>query len=43
MLQKESEEELDAFYRAAYADGEVDDRTKILIGMAVAMGVACHP
>ncbi len=43
MLQRESEEQFDAFDRAAYADGELDGRTKILIGMAVAMAVACHP
>ena len=43
MLPKELEEQFNAFYHAAYADGEVDGRSKILIGMAVSMAIACYP
>jgi alkylhydroperoxidase/carboxymuconolactone decarboxylase family protein YurZ len=32
-----------AFYHEAYTDGEVDGKTKILIGMAVASAVGCYP
>jgi len=43
MLLVELEQQFNDFYHAAYADGEVDGRTKILIGMAVSMAVACYP
>lgn len=43
MLPKELEEQFNVFYHAAYADGEVDGRSKILIGMAVSMAIACYP
>ncbi len=43
MLPAKLEEQFNAFYQAAYADGEVDGKTKILIGMAVAMVLACFP
>jgi hypothetical protein len=33
MLQRESEEQFHAFSHEAYADGEVDGRTKILKGL----------
>ena len=31
------------FYQAAFADGEVDAKTKILIGTAVSMTLGCYP
>jgi alkylhydroperoxidase/carboxymuconolactone decarboxylase family protein YurZ len=37
------EERFTSFYHEAYADGEVDGKTKILIGMAVASAVGCYP
>ena len=40
MLSGDMEEHFNAFYHAAYADGEVDGKTKVLIGMAVAMAVS---
>jgi alkylhydroperoxidase/carboxymuconolactone decarboxylase family protein YurZ len=43
MLPAELEEQFTDFYQAAYADGEVDGKTKVLIGMAVAMTVGCYP
>jgi alkylhydroperoxidase/carboxymuconolactone decarboxylase family protein YurZ len=43
MLPSGLEEQFTAFYHAAYADGEVDPKTKILIGMAVASAVGCYP
>ena len=43
MLPRELEEQFNGFYHAVYADGEVDGKTKILIGLAVAMAVACYP
>jgi alkylhydroperoxidase/carboxymuconolactone decarboxylase family protein YurZ len=43
MLPSGLEEQFTAFYHAAYADGEVDPKTKILIGMAVSMALACYP
>jgi alkylhydroperoxidase/carboxymuconolactone decarboxylase family protein YurZ len=36
-------ERFTAFYHAAYADGEVDSKSKILIGMAVASAAGCYP
>jgi alkylhydroperoxidase/carboxymuconolactone decarboxylase family protein YurZ len=43
MLPSELDEQFTAFYHAAYADGEVDAKTKILIGMAVSSAVGCYP
>jgi hypothetical protein len=43
MLPAELEKQFNDFYHAAYADGEVDGQTKVLIGMAVAMTVGCYP
>ncbi len=43
MLPAGLEEQFNAFYQATYAEGEVDTKTKTLIGMAVAMAVACYP
>ncbi len=43
MLKPELEQQFNDFYHAAYADGEVDGRTKILIGMAVSSAVGCYP
>jgi alkylhydroperoxidase/carboxymuconolactone decarboxylase family protein YurZ len=43
MLAPALEERFNAFYQVAYADGEVDGKTKILIGMAVAMALGCDP
>jgi hypothetical protein len=43
MLPSGLDEQFTAFYHAAYADGEVDGRTKVLIGMAVSMALACYP
>jgi alkylhydroperoxidase/carboxymuconolactone decarboxylase family protein YurZ len=37
------EEQFTAFYRAAYADGELATGTKALIGLAVAMTTGCAP
>ncbi|MBC8248627.1 MAG: carboxymuconolactone decarboxylase family protein [Anaerolineales bacterium] len=31
------------FYRAAFADGTLDRKTKQLIGLAVALAVGCGP
>ncbi|HSB67983.1 MAG TPA: carboxymuconolactone decarboxylase family protein [Candidatus Methylomirabilis sp.] len=43
MLPGDLEQQFSDFYHAAYADGEVDGKTKILIGMAVSMAVGCYP
>ncbi len=43
MLPTGLETQFNEFYHAAYADGEVDGRTKVLIGMAVSMALACYP
>ena len=36
MLPPALEKQFNDFYHAAYADGELDGKTKVLIGMAVA-------
>jgi hypothetical protein len=43
MLKPEQESLANEFYRAAVAPGEVDVKTKILVGTAVAMTVGCYP
>ena len=43
MLPGDLEKQFNDFYHAAYADGEVDGKTKLLIGMAVSMTVGCYP
>jgi hypothetical protein len=43
MLPAELEKQFNDFYHAAYADGEVEARTKLLIGIAVSMAVGCYP
>ena len=43
MLPSALDEQFTAFYHAAYAAGKVDAKTKVLIGMAVSMAVACYP
>ena len=43
MLPAELERQFNDFYHAAYLDGEVDGKTKVLIGMAVSMAVGCYP
>ncbi len=43
MLPPALEAQFNAFYHAAYADGELDGRTKALIGLAVAMTQGCYP
>jgi alkylhydroperoxidase/carboxymuconolactone decarboxylase family protein YurZ len=43
MLPSALERQFDEFYRAAYADGELDGKTKVLIGLAVAMTSGCDP
>jgi alkylhydroperoxidase/carboxymuconolactone decarboxylase family protein YurZ len=43
MLPKELDEQFTAFYGAAYSDGAVDGKTKVLIGMAVSAAVGCYP
>jgi alkylhydroperoxidase/carboxymuconolactone decarboxylase family protein YurZ len=43
MLPSGLEEQFTAFYRAAYADGELDSKTKVLIGLGVAMTTGCYP
>lgn len=43
MLPAELEQQFNAFYGAVYKDGEVDGKTKVLIGMAVAMALGCAP
>ena len=43
MLPTDLEKQFNDFYHAAYADGEVDGKTKLLIGMAVSLTVGCYP
>ncbi len=43
MLPPALEQQFNEFYRAAYADGELDGKTKVLIGLAVAMTTGCYP
>jgi len=43
MLPAELERQFNDFYHAAYADGELDSKTKALIGLAVAMTQGCSP
>ena len=43
MLPTGLEQQFNDFYGTVYADGEVDGKTKVLIGMAVAMGLGCYP
>lgn len=43
MLPAGLEEQFNDFYHAAYADGEVEGTTKLLIGMAVSMALGCYP
>jgi hypothetical protein len=43
MLPAELEQQFNDFYHAAYAAGEVDGTTKVLIGMAVSLVVGCYP
>lgn len=43
MLPLELEQQFNSFYHAAYADGEVDGKTKALIGMAVSSALGCYP
>ena len=43
MLKPELDKLANEFYQAVFAEGEVDARTKILIGTAVAMTVGCYP
>jgi alkylhydroperoxidase/carboxymuconolactone decarboxylase family protein YurZ len=43
MLPPALEKQFNDFYHAAYTDGELDSKTKVLIGMAVAMTTGCYP
>jgi len=43
MLKSEQDRLANEFYQAVFADGEVDVKTKILIGTAVSMTVGCYP
>ncbi len=43
MLSPALEAQFNAFYQAAYADGELDSKTKALIGLAVSMTQGCYP
>jgi len=43
MLKPTQDQLANEFYQAAFADGEVDTKTKILIWTAVAMTVGCYP
>jgi hypothetical protein len=43
MLPAKLEQQFNDFYHAAYADGEVEGKTKLLIGMAVSLAVGCYP
>ena len=43
MLRAKQDQLANEFYRATFADGEVDGKTKILIGTAVAMTLGCYP
>ncbi len=42
MLKPEQDQLANEFYRAVFAAGEVDAKTKILIGTAVVMTVGCY-
>ncbi len=42
MLPTELEQQFNAFYAAVYADGELDSKTKVLLGMTVATALGCH-
>lgn len=41
MLPTGLEQQFNSFYGAVYADGAVDGKTKVLIGMAVSMALGC--
>jgi len=43
MLPTQLEKQFNDFYHGAYADGELDSKTKVLIGLAVAMTQGCYP
>ena len=43
MLPPALERQFNDFYHAAYADGELDSQTKVLIGLAVAITQGCYP
>ncbi len=43
MLQPDLEDQFNRFYHAAYAEGELDAKTKALIGLAVSMTAGCSP
>ncbi len=43
MLPPALEKQFNDFYHAAYADGELDSKTKVLIGLAMAMTQGCYP
>ena len=43
MLKPKQDQLANEFYRAAFVEGEVDAKTKILIGAAVSMTVGCCP
>ncbi len=43
MLPPALEAQFNAFYHAAYSDGELDSKTKALIGLAVSMTQGCYP
>ena len=43
MLPTELEKQFNTFYGSVYAEGEVEGKTKVLIGMAVAMALGCGP
>ena len=43
MLKPTQDQLANEFYQAAFTDGEVDAKTKILIGTAVSMTLGCYP
>jgi alkylhydroperoxidase/carboxymuconolactone decarboxylase family protein YurZ len=43
MLKPTQDQLANEFYQAAFADGEVDAKVKILIGTAVSMTLGCYP
>jgi hypothetical protein len=43
MLKPRQDALANEFYQAAFTDGEVDAKTKVLIGAAVSMTVGCYP
>jgi hypothetical protein len=43
MLKPKQDQVANEFYQAAFADGEVDAKSKILIGTAVSMTLGCYP